>query len=84
MIEFLKYPKMKNSYAIEPDDFGKTTVFYSSEKIDGSNTQMAFLIENNKIKDIKVGSRNRFIEADDKNSKCQMVKDKVYQIVNNK
>lgn len=23
MIEFLKYPKMKNSYAIEPNEFGK-------------------------------------------------------------
>ena len=43
-------------------------LYYSDEKIDGSNTQMAFLIENNKIKDIKVGSRNRFIEADDKNN----------------
>ena len=64
MIEFLKYPKMKNSYAIEPDEFGKTTVFYSSEKIDGSNTQIDIHLTNGVADEIKVGSRNKFIEED--------------------
>lgn len=62
MIEFLKYPKMKNSYAINPNEFGKTTVFYSSEKIDGSNTQIDIHLTNGVIDEIKVGSRNKFIE----------------------
>ena len=68
---FKKYPKLTNHYSIEKErvfDNLMEELYYSDEKIDGSNTQMAFLIENNKIKDIKVGSRNRFIEADDKNN----------------
>ena len=76
MIEFLKYPKMKNSYAIEPDDFGKTTVFYSSEKIDGSNTQIDIHLTNGAVDDIRVGSRNKFIEED-----CKEALGKVYNFV---
>lgn len=76
MIEFLKYPKMKNSYAIEPDDFGKTTVFYSSEKIDGSNTQIDIHLTNGVVDEIKVGSRNKFIEED-----CKEALGKVYNFV---
>lgn len=70
-LEFKKYPKLTNHYNIEKERvFGNwmSELYYSDEKIDGSNTQMAFLIENNKIKDTKVGSRNHFIEADDKNN----------------
>lgn len=70
-LEFKKYPKLTNHYNIEKErvfDNWMKELYYSDEKIDGSNTQMAFLIENNKIKDIKVGSRNHFIEADDKNN----------------
>lgn len=70
-LEFKKYPKLTNHYNIEKEhvfDNWMGELYYSDEKIDGSNTQMAFLIENNKIKDIKVGSRNHFIEADDKNN----------------
>lgn len=70
-LEFKKYPKLTNHYNIEKErvfDNWMEERYYSDEKIDGSNTQMAFLIENNKIKDIKVGSRNHFIEADDKNN----------------
>ena len=70
-LEFKKYPKLTNHYNLEKEpvfDNKMGELYYSDEKIDGSNTQMAFLIENNKIKDIKVGSRNRFIEADDKNN----------------
>ena len=70
-LEFKKYPKLTNHYNIEKErvfDNWMSELYYSDEKIDGSNTQMAFLIENNKIKDIKVGSRNHFIEADDKNN----------------
>lgn len=70
-LEFKKYPKLTNHYNIEKErvfDNWMEEFYYSDEKIDGSNTQMAFLIENNKIKDTKVGSRNRFIEADDKNN----------------
>lgn len=70
-LEFKKYPKLTNHYNIEKErvfDNWMEELYYSDEKIDGSNTQMAFLIENNKIKDTKVGSRNRFIEADDKNN----------------
>lgn len=70
-LEFKKYPKLTNHYNIEKEhvfDNWMGELYYSDEKIDGSNTQMEFLIENNKIKDIKVGSRNHFIEADDKNN----------------
>lgn len=70
-LEFKKYPKLTNHYNIEKErvfDNWMSELYYSDEKIDGSNTQMTFLIENNKIKDIKVGSRNHFIEADDKNN----------------
>lgn len=70
-LEFKKYPKLTNHYNIEKErvfDNWMEELYYSDEKIDGSNTQMAFLIENNKIKDTKVGSRNHFIEADDKNN----------------
>lgn len=70
-LEFKKYPKLTNHYNIEKErvfDKWMKELYYSDEKIDGSNTQMAFLIENNKIKDTKVGSRNHFIEADDKNN----------------
>lgn len=70
-LEFKKYPKLTNHYNIEKErvfDNWMEELYYSDEKIDGSNTQMAFLIENNKIKDTKIGSRNRFIEADDKNN----------------
>lgn len=70
-LEFKKYPKLTNHYNLEKEPvFGNKMgeLYYSDEKIDGSNTQMAFLIENNKIKDTKVGSRNHFIEADDKNN----------------
>lgn len=79
-LEFKKYPKLTNHYNIEKErvfDNWMEELYYSDEKIDGSNTQMAFLIENNKIKDIKVGSRNHFIEADDKNNIA-----KVYSFVN--
>lgn len=79
-LEFKKYPKLTNHYNIEKErvfDNWMEELYYSDEKIDGSNTQMAFLIENNKIKDTKVGSRNRFIEADDKNNIA-----KVYSFVN--
>lgn len=76
MIEFLKYPKMKNSYAIEPEDFGKTTVFYSSEKIDGSNTQIDIHLTNGVVDEIKVGSRNKFIEED-----CKEALGKVFNFV---
>lgn len=79
-LEFKKYPKLTNHYNIEKErvfDNWMEEFYYSDEKIDGSNTQMAFLIENNKIKDIKVGSRNHFIEADDKNNIA-----KVYSFVN--
>lgn len=79
-LEFKKYPKLTNHYNIEKErvfDNWMGELYYSDEKIDGSNTQMAFLIENNKIKDTKVGSRNRFIEADDKNNIA-----KVYSFVN--
>lgn len=64
MIEFLKYPKMKNSYAINPNEFDNTTVFYSSEKIDGSNTQIDIHLTHGVIDELKVGSRNKFIEED--------------------
>lgn len=70
-LEFKKYPKLTNHYNLEKEpvfDNWMEELYYSDEKIDGSNTQMAFLIENNKIKDTKVGSRNHFIEADDKNN----------------
>lgn len=70
-LEFKKYPKLTNHYNLEKEhvfDNKMGELYYSDEKIDGSNTQMAFLIENNKIKDTKVGSRNHFIEADDKNN----------------
>ena len=70
-LEFKKYPKLTNHYNIKKErvfDNWMGELYYSDEKIDGSNTQMAFLIESNKIKDTKVGSRNRFIEADDKNN----------------
>ena len=70
-LEFKKYPKLTNHYNLEKEpvfDNKMGELYYSDEKIDGSNTQMAFLIENNKIKDTKVGSRNRFIEAEDKNN----------------
>lgn len=70
-LEFKKYPKLTNHYNIKKErvfDNWMGELYYSDEKIDGSNTQMAFLIENNKIKDTKVGSRNRFIEAEDKNN----------------
>lgn len=70
-LEFKKYPKLTNHYNIEKErvfDNWMSELYYSDEKIDGSNTQMAFLIENSKIKDTKVGSRNHFIEADDKNN----------------
>lgn len=89
MIEFLKYPKMKNSYAIEPDEFGKTTVFYSSEKIDGSNTQIDIHLTNGVVDEIKVGSRNKFIEEDCKEALgavlnfAPKVKDLVAQNANN-
>lgn len=79
-LEFKKYPKLTNHYNIEKErvfDNWMEELYYSDEKIDGSNTQMAFLIENNKIKDTKVGSRNHFIEADDKNNIA-----KVYSFVN--
>lgn len=79
-LEFKKYPKLTNHYNIEKErvfDNWMEELYYSDEKIDGSNTQMAFLIENNKIKDTKVGSRNRFIEDDDKNNIA-----KVYSFVN--
>lgn len=79
-LEFKKYPKLTNHYSIEKErifDNWMGELYYSDEKIDGSNTQMAFLIENNKIKDVKVGSRNHFIEADDKNNIA-----KVYSFVN--
>ena len=70
-LEFKKYPKLTNHYNLEKEpvfDNKMGELYYSDEKIDGSNTQMAFLIENSKIKDTKVGSRNHFIEADDKNN----------------
>lgn len=85
-LEFKKYPKLTNHYNIEKErvfDNWMGELYYSDEKIDGSNTQMAFLIENNKIKDIKVGSRNHFIESDDKNNiaKVYFFVDKVKEAI---
>lgn len=75
MIEFLKYPKMKNSYAEQVERFGDMEM-YSSEKIDGSNTQIDIHLTAGAADEIKVGSRNKFIEED-----CKEALGKVYNFV---
>lgn len=66
-LQFKKYPKLTNHYNVGKEyvfDDLLDTFYYNTEKIDGSNTQMAFLIIDGVIKDTKVGTRNRFIEPD--------------------
>lgn len=63
MIEFHKYPKMKNSYAEQVERFGDMEM-YSSEKIDGSNTQITIHYDSEGNYTVLVGSRNRYIDKD--------------------
>lgn len=62
-IEFHKYPKMKNSYAEDVERFGDMKM-YSSEKIDGSNTQITIHYDCEGNRTVLVGSRNRYIDKD--------------------
>ena len=75
MIDFLKYPKMKNYNYEDIERFGDKEM-YSSEKIDGSNTQIDFHVSYGKIDEAKVGSRNKFIPSD-----CKEVLGKVWNFV---
>lgn len=67
MIDFLKYPSLTNHYAISKSSrltsayYNKNQLWYSTEKIDGTN----FSVHISKD-DVKFGKRSSFITQDDK------------------